>query len=216
MHDRLPASIIVEGPIGAGKTTLVRRLADHCGLHALLEQDRDNPFLPHFYQKNSRVALPTQLYFLFQRGRQLAAFRQRDLFHPPGWITDFMLEKDPLFAQATLDEQEYPLYLQVHQLLGLQPLVPELMIYLQAPPEVLLRRIRRRGIPYERQIDPLYLEQICTLYVEYFHHYKASPLIIVNVSECNLAGGEETFQRLLRYIGEGHRGRSYFNPGRSA
>lgn len=209
-----PASIVIEGPIGAGKTTLAKKLAQHLRMQPVLEESRDNPFLPHFYEAPDRYALPAQLYFLFQRDRQIGRLRQIGLFQPPHWVADFMMDKDPLFAKETLEEQEYRLYLQVYDLLGPRSApVPELTIYLQAPPEVLLRRIARRGISYERRIDAEYLQRICGAYVEYFHYYESSPLLIVNVSECNLADSEQDFQALLRHLRNCRAGRHYLNPG---
>ncbi len=206
-----PGFIVVEGPIGVGKTSLARRLAATFGSELLLEGAEENPFLERFYQNPRHAALPTQLYFLFQRARQLQAIRQGDMFNPVH-VADFLMEKDRLFAQITLDDEEFKLYEQVYRQMTLEVSRPDLVVYLQAPVSVLLERIARRGLPYEKLIESAYLQRVVDAYTRYFHHYDASPLLIVNATEIDLARSEEDYQLLLERIRETSRGRHYFNP----
>ena len=212
MNNLLPEYIVVEGPIGVGKTTLAKRLAEtlHTGL--MLEQAGENPFLPRFYREPRNAALPTQLYFLFQRARQIETLRQSDLFRP-AQVADFLIQKDRLFAEVTLDQDELGLYHQVYNRLTLDAPAPDLVIYLQAPVEILLQRVQDRGIDYEREIDERYLKQIADAYVEFFYHYHDSPLLIVNTRDFNLAEGDENYRLLLDYVRNLPPGRHYFNPG---
>lgn len=212
MDKQLPEYIVVEGPIGVGKTTLARRLADTLNTGLMLEQAEGNPFLPRFYREPRHAALPTQLYFLFQRARQIECLRQSDMFRP-AQVADFLIQKDRLFAEVTLDRDELNLYHQVYNRLTLDAPDPDLVIYLQAPVEVLLQRVLERGIDYEQYIDERYLKQIADAYVEFFYHYNDSPLLIVNTREFNLASGDRNYGLLLEYIRNLPPGRHYFNPG---
>ncbi|TAJ92493.1 MAG: deoxynucleoside kinase [Gammaproteobacteria bacterium] len=212
MEKQLPEYIVIEGPIGVGKTTLARRLAETLKTGLMLEQAAENPFLPRFYREPRNAALPTQLYFLFQRARQIECLRQSDLFRP-AQVADFLIQKDRLFAEATLDRDELNLYHQVYNRITLDAPAPDLVIYLQAPVEVLLQRVLERGIDYERDIDERYLKQIADAYVEFFYHYNDSPLLIVNTREFNLASGDKNYCQLLEYIRNLPPGRHYFNPG---
>ena len=171
--------LVVEGPIGVGKTSLAMRLAKTFGAELMLERAEENPFLERFYRDPRNAALPTQLSFLFQRARQLQELRQGDIFQPMR-VADFLLEKDPLFARLNLDDEELKLYEQVYQHLTLDAPRPDLVVYLQAPVEVLSRRINHRGIGYERLIQQDYLERVTDAYSHFFHHYDSSPLLIVN------------------------------------
>ena len=206
-----PEYIVVEGPIGVGKTTLAQRLAATFKTDLMLELASDNPFLPRFYKDPKAAALPTQLHFLFQRARQIENLRQTDMFRPSR-VTDFLIQKDRLFAEVTLDEDELQLYYQVYNHLTLEAPIPDLVIYLQASVDTLLKRVRERGIDYERSIDESYLQRIASAYIEFFYHYHDSPLLIVNTEDFNLATGSRDFSVLLNYIRELPPGRHYFNP----
>lgn len=203
--------VVVEGPIGVGKTTLARRLADTYGWATLLEQPQDNPFLERFYSSRRQYALPTQLSFLFQRARQIQDLKQQDLFRPQR-VADFMLEKDRLFAELILDEDELRLYDQVYNILSLELPVPDLVIYLQAPVPVIRERIRRRGIDYERHIEADYLERLVEAYTRFFHSYTRAPLLIINAAEINFADSDEDYRMLVDYIEGIGSGRHFFNP----
>ncbi len=213
MIGSFPSSIAVEGPIGVGKTTLARSLADRLEMRLLLEQAEENPFLPEFYRQPERMALATQLYFLFQRSRQLRTLQQPDMFRPRGWVSDFVFAKDQIFARQNLDREEYRLYRKVCSLMVPVGVTPELVIYLHAPSAVLHQRISRRGIPYEQRIPREYLDRLCEAYVEHFHYYEDTPLLVVNVADCDLTM-EHEFERLLEKIPQYRQGRHYFNPGR--
>lgn len=203
--------VAVEGPIGVGKTTLARRLAEALKSDLLLELPHENPFLPQFYANPRGAALATQLHFLFQRARQIQGLRQSDMFRPTH-VADFLMEKDLLFARATLTDDELDLYHQVYNHMTLASPVPDLVIYLQAPPEVLMRRIYERGIDYERRIDEAYLRRISDAYVQFFYQYESSPLLIVNTQDFDITDGEENFELLLEYVRELRPGRHYLNP----
>lgn len=206
--------IVVEGPIGVGKTSLARRLCDSFAAEAVLEQASQNPFLERFYHSPRAAAFPTQLYFLFQRTQQLAALNQQDLFAPVR-VADYLLEKDRLFARITLDEAEYILYEQVHAKLGISAPKPDLVIYLQAPVDVLLQRIVKRGIDYEQRIEKEYLERLNEAYARFFHEYDAAPLLIVNASAIDPISNQADYDELLGTITRMRRGRLYYNPLRS-
>src|SRR5512138_3960392 len=181
--------IVVEGPIGVGKTSLARRLARSFGSELILEQADENPFLERFYKNPRAAALQTQLFFLFQRTRQLEDIRQHDLFDTVR-VADYLLDKDKLFAQLTLDEEEFGLYEQVYTRLAVDAPVPDLVIYLQAPIDVLLERIERRGIRYEQQIEREYLEKLQEAYARFFHDYHTAPLLIVNAAQADFVSNE--------------------------
>ena len=203
--------IVVEGAIGVGKTSLARKLAATLGAQTVLEQAGDNPFLERFY-RNPRVgALPAQLFFLFQRAQQQATLRQQDLFGGQR-VADYLLAKDDLFARMILDDEEYKLYRQVHERLAIDALVPDLVIYLQAPVDVLLDRIARRGIAFEGLIDRPYLTRLNDSYARFFHAYEASPLLIVNAAAIDPISNEADYAELLTQIGRSTRGRLYYNP----
>ena len=203
--------IVVEGPIGAGKTSLARRLAESLSAELVLEQAEENPFLERFYRNPRAAAFPTQLHFLFQRARQLQDLRQQDLFQRVR-VADYLLDKDRLFARVTLDDEEYALYEQVYGRLALDAPVPDLVIYLQAPVEVLLDRIAKRGIKYEQDIDRAYLERLLEAYTRFFHHYDSSPLLIVNATDIDPITSEADFEQLFGEIRRTRRGRHYYNP----
>ena len=193
-----PGYIAVEGPIGVGKTTLARRLAEAFNYQVLLEDAHENPFLDRFYQNRKEAALATQLFFLFQRSQKIADLRQTDIFEPVR-VSDFLIDKDPLFARINLDPDEYSLYEKVFQQLTIDAPLPDLVIYLQASPDRLLERILSRGVSSERGIDREYLEQINEVYSEFFLYYDAAPLLIVNANEIDLSQGDEDFSQLVNY-----------------
>ena len=211
MNSDRPAYIVVEGPIGVGKTSLARRLAESFETDLVLEGADENPFLERFYQDPRSGALPAQLFFLFQRVRQIESMRQADMFQPVR-VADFLLEKDRLFAELTLDAEELKLYDQVYQHVTTDAPVPGLVIYLQAPENVLLKRIARRGIKYERKIDADYLRRLSEAYARMFLHYDAAPLLIVNAAHINLVDHDGDYEALLEQIHVTKTGRHYFNP----
>jgi len=206
--------IVVEGPIGVGKTSLARRLCDSLSAECVLEQAMQNPFLERFYRNPRAGALPTQLYFLLQRAQQLAALKQADLFAPVR-VADYLLEKDRLFARVTLDEDEYSLYEQLYAKLDVHAPQPDLVVYLQAPVDVLLERIARRGVEYEQYIDRGYLERLNEAYARFFHEFDTAPLLIVNAASIDPISNQHDYDELLAAIRRMNRGRLYFNPLRS-
>jgi len=207
----LPGYVAVEGPIGVGKTTLARRLSDSFHGELILEGAEDNPFLEKFYQDPKSVALPTQLYFLFQRVKQLQELRQSDMFSPCR-VADYLMDKDRLFARVTLDDDELHLYEQVYANLTVDAPTPDLVIYLQAPAEVLRNRINQRGRNTEQPISMEYLQQINDAYTDYFHYYDKSPLLIVNVSSIDIVSNETDYRQLVEQILTVQNGKHYFNP----
>ncbi|UCH52280.1 MAG: deoxynucleoside kinase [Pseudomonadota bacterium] len=206
-----PGYVVVEGPIGAGKTSLARRLADTFGAKALLEHPEENPFLERFYHSRQHYALPTQLFFLFQRARQIEALKQGDMF-ATGHVADFLIEKDKLFARVNLDDDELRLYEQVYAHVSLDLPRPDLVIYLQAPVDVCFERVRRRGIDYERLIDRAYLQSVVDAYTQFFYHYNAAPLLVVNAAEINIVDSDADFEMLLAHARKIRSGRHFFNP----
>ncbi len=210
-HIKLPRYIAVEGCIGVGKTTLARNIARLFNYDMLLEQPEENPFLERFYRDPRSTALPTQLFFLFQRANQLQHLKQDDIFEPVR-VADFLIEKDQLFARVTLDDDELNIYRQVYDKLVINAPKPDLVIYLQAPLDVLLDRIRQRGISAEQHISADYLKALNDAYTEFFHFYDGAPLLIVNAKDLNLAKNRDHFKQLVEYILTIKSGRHYYNP----
>jgi len=203
--------IVVEGPIGVGKTSLARRLADALGGELLLEPVDDNPFLERFYRSAPGSALPAQLFFLFQRAKQLEELRQSDLFVRIR-VADFHLDKDRLFAGVNLDAEELALYEQMYERVAPEPQQPDLVIYLQAPVDALMRRIARRGVPQERFIDRDYLERLTEAYARHYHDFDAAPLLIVNAASIDPVNNDADFDQLLEQVRRTTTGRNFFNP----
>jgi len=206
-----PGFIVIEGPIGVGKTTLAKKLANSFGSETLLEGADENPFMSKFYENPKAAALSTQLFFLLQRAKQMQDLRQADMFNPVR-IADFLMEKDRLFAELTLDEDELKLYEQVYAQLTIDVPEPDLVVYLQAPVEVLLQRIENRGLQNERLIEAAYLQRLSDSYVDFFHHYSDAPLLIVNAAEIDFAHNENDYQQLLERLKSVRSGRHYYNP----
>ena len=204
--------IVVEGHIGVGKTSLARRLADRLEAELLLERPEQNPFLGRFYQDMQRWALPTQLFFLFQRMNQLRELAQLNLFSRVT-VGDFLLDKDPLFARLTLASEELALYQQIYDTLKLQAPKPDLVIYLHAAPEVLAERVRRRAAEFERGIGMEYLAALAEQYGRFFHHYNASPVLIVNSERLNFVDSEQDLDLLIERLMNMRGGREFFNFG---
>jgi deoxyguanosine kinase len=204
--------VVVEGPIGVGKTTLARKIAEGFGAQTLLELPQENPFLEKFYRDSARYALPAQMFFLFQRMNQLRDLAQTDLFNAPV-VSDFLLDKDPIFAGLTLADDELNLYRQLYDHLRPQAPLPDLVIYLQAQPETLIERVRKRGVPMEAGISETYLYRLCESYSRFFYHYDKAPLLIVNNERLNPLERDEDLDLLMKRINSMRGKREFFNLG---
>jgi deoxyadenosine/deoxycytidine kinase len=203
--------IVVEGAIGVGKTSLARRLSASFNAALMLEQAEENPFLERFYRSPRAAALPVQLFFLFQRAKQLETLHQQDLF-AAAHVSDYLFDKDRLFARLNLDADELDLYEKVYGRLSLDVPRPDLVVYLQAPTDVLLERIARRGIRYEQQIEREYLERLNNAYASFFYDYHEAPLMIVNAAQADFINRDQDYQQLLAELRRLKPGRQYFNP----
>ncbi|MGE5640367.1 MAG: deoxynucleoside kinase [Clostridia bacterium] len=204
--------LVVEGPIGAGKTTLARRLAARLSADLVLEQPAENPFLGRFYQDMARYALPTQLFFLFQRARMLEPLAQPDMFARPV-VADFLIDKDPLFARLTLSQDELALYQKIWDSVGPQAPAPDLVIYLQAQPATLVERVKRRAAGFERGISEEYLALLAESYARFFYHYAAAPVLIVNSENLNFVERDEDFELLVQKMRAMKTRREFFSLG---
>jgi len=205
--------LVIEGPIGAGKTSLAKRLAARLSADLVLEQPAENPFIARFYQDMARYALPTQLFFLFQRARMIEPLKQRDLFARPA-VADFLLDKDLLFAQVTLSGEEFALYQKIYDALRPQAPAPDLVIYLQAQPAVLVERVKRRAAAFERAgISEEYLAVLSESYARFFHHYEAAPVLTVNSENLNFVERDADFELLVSRVRGMKSRREFFNLG---
>ena len=204
--------LVVEGPIGAGKTSLARRLGARLSADLVLEQPEENPFLSRFYQDMARYALATQLFFLFQRAHQLAPLAQPDMFGR-ATVADFLIDKDPLFARITLSRDELALYQRIYEALRPQAPAPDLVIYLQAQPQVLVERVRRRATAYERGIDEEYLALLAEGYARFFYQYAAAPVLIVNSENLNFVERDADFELLVSRVRGMKTRREFFSLG---
>jgi len=208
----IPRYIAVEGPIGVGKTSLAKRLAKSFNYEILLERSEENPFLERFYHDPKQMALATQLFFLFQRAQQIQDLRQDDMFEPVR-VADFLMEKDRLFARQNLDNDEFDLYEKVYEHLTIDAPRPDLVIYLQAPADILMERILKRGVPAEQLIEKQYIESLIDAYTNFFHYYDEGTLLMVNSSEIDLVNNDADYEQLLDFILTTRKGsRNYFNP----
>ena len=208
---KLPRFIAVEGPIGVGKTSLTKQLAHSFNCASLLEKAEENPFLERFYANRRNAALATQLFFLFQRMQQLSELHQDDMFEPVR-VADFLIDKDQLFAEVTLDTDELELYQQVYNHLTIDAPTPDLVVYLQAPADVLLERIQKRGVPAEQRINADYLNLLNDAYTRFFHYYDAAPLLIVNATDIDWVNNADDYRGLVDYLLTIRNGRHYYNP----
>lgn len=202
--------IVVEGPIGVGKTSLAKKLALEIGGELLLEKPDENPFLASFYQNQRQYALSTQLHFLLQRAQQVQDFRQADMFQG-SHIADFMVDKDKIFAELTLSSDELALYQQIYRHVTFEAPKPDLVIYLQAPITILRERINKRGLSYEQQIRDDYLHRLSELYTRFFFDYDDGALLTVNTQSVDFVNNAEDYQAILEKINNIHSGRHYFN-----
>lgn len=207
----LPKLIVVEGPIGVGKTALAKRIADVLAYTSLLEDVSHNPFLTKFYQSPRHHALSTQLHFLFERINRFENLQQLDLLEPLH-IADYMVEKSALYAEAALNSDELALYNTVYDKLTINASKPDLVIYLQASTPALIQRIQNKDNFQEQAITNAYLDKINQAYSRFFHYYNRAPLLIINAEHFSALEEEHNFKQLLHYIHTIQSGRHYFNP----
>ena len=203
--------VAVEGPLGVGKTTLATRLAKSLQAELILEKPAENPFLEDFYRQPDRFALPAQLHFLMARRETLKEL-SKNVYESSCCVSDFLFQKDRLFARLTLDSKQFELYPAISQELEFDLLVPDLVVYLQAPLDVLYDRIERRAIPSEQAIASSYVARLQQSYTDMFHSYNETPLLIVNATDIDFAQNDQDYTRLLQQIMTVQAGRHYFNP----
>ena len=203
--------IAIEGPIGAGKTALARRLAENLSATLVLEEIDENPFLERFYRDGRGAALPAQMFFLFARARQIENLRQSDLFSSVQ-ISDYLFTRDRLFAELNLDAEELKLYDQIATNLAVEAPVPDLVIYLQASVDSLIERLARRNGRYDRFVDRSYLERLTDAYSRFFHEYDDGPLLIVNASQIDPINNSADYEQLFQQIEKTTGGRHFYNP----
>ncbi len=206
-----PRHIAVEGPIGVGKTSLVRMLADRLNARSIFERAAENPFLGGFYKDRKRYAFQTQLFFLVSRYRQQRELIQQDLFSR-STVCDYVFAKDKIFAYLNLDDDELRLYDQIYDLLAAELVKPDLVIYLVADPEVLMDRIKKRAHDYEKHLDRDYLRQLTAAYSKFFFAYDDSPLLVVNTSDIDFVHNLDDFEALVQQVTTHKRGTKQFIP----
>ena len=210
IFDKYPY-IVVEGPIGSGKSTLAKLLSNKFGANMFSEKADRNPFLPKFYEDMKHYALSTQLFFLFQRAEQINELNQHYFFNN-GIIADFFLQKDPIFANLNLDNEELKLYTQIYKYLLPKTPTPDLVIYLQTPVDLLRKRVERRKIPYEQKISTEYLEKIAESYSNYFHNNHQSRVLIITNENIDLLEDKTALNILIERINQINSTREFFNP----
>jgi len=203
--------IVVEGPIGVGKTSLAKMLAAEFQARTVFERVEDNPFLPKFYEDPKTYAFQNQLFFLLSRYQQQRELNQQDLFNQ-STVADYLFAKDRIFATLTLSSEELALYQQIYRLLNPRVPKPDLVVYLQATPEVLYKRLKKRDKSYERDISPDYLGEVAQAYNQFFFHYDESPLLVVNTSEIDFVASSEDLADLIREIHNMGPGTQYYIP----
>jgi deoxyadenosine/deoxycytidine kinase len=203
--------IVVEGPIGVGKTSLVSILAERFSGRKVLEVVEDNPFLPSFYQDREKWAFQTQVFFLLSRFRQQQNLFQQDLFNSVT-VSDYLFAKDRIFACLNLNGNELSLYDRVFEALGTRVARPDLVIYLQARLDVLLQRIKKRARDFERKFDADYLEQLVKAYNEFFFHYSETPLLVINTSDIDFVNNEADLENLIQVIRKMRKGTHHYLP----
>jgi len=201
--------LAIEGVIGVGKTTLARRCAESLGAYALLEEVEENPFLPEFYRDRRAYAFQTQIFFLLSRYRQQRDLVQRDLFREIT-VSDYIFDKDRIFAHINLDDRELDMYNEIFGLLARELPQPDRIVYLQASVDLLLERIGKRGRPFERDIDPDYLETLAEAYAYFFAHYREAPVLLVNASENDFLAHPELADEILAAALELESGTAWF------
>lgn len=199
--------IAVEGAIGVGKTTLVKKISNSIKCDTMYEDYADNPFLRTFYDSNSHNSFSTQLYFLLKRLEQSKLFKNNTNLI----VSDFYFGKDDLFAKLNLNEIEYNMYNEIREKLNFNPPTPDLIIYLQAPTDILIDRIKKRNLSFETKMKKKYIESVNNIYMKHFHEYKLSPILIINTSNVNIYN-ENDFQILIKEISSDINGKKYFNP----
>jgi len=203
--------IVVEGPIGVGKTSLAKILASEFQARSVFERVEDNPFLPKFYQDRETYAFQNQIFFLLSRYQQQRELNQQELFSQ-STVADYLFAKDKIFAALTLSSEELNLYQQIYQLLDTRVPKPDLVVYLQARPEVLYKRIKKRDKGYEKGVTLEYLKEVAQAYNRFFFHYDESPLLVVNTSEIDFVSSSNDLADLIKEINNMGSGTQHYIP----
>ena len=203
--------IVIEGVIGAGKTSLTRLLAERLNAALLLEEVEENPFLKDFYRDRARFGFQTQMHFLFSRYQQQRSLRQMELFRER-MVADYLFQKDRIFASLNLSERELALYERLVGWLELEVMKPDVVVYLQASPDVLMERIARRARPYEKEMDREYIKHLNEAYNHFFFHYTEAPLLVVNTNAIDFVNNAEDFEDLRGRILSHRSGTVYYAP----